>query len=161
MSYYNEEGCCLTCTDKEHECLCFECVCSQCSAYNVGRKCDKTLEFQEQMTKNIQLTYEDDFLELKFTGPINSSNYQTVKPYIQAHFRYNFEFKYYEVCTYNVQFIQSLIRRLKEAGFNPVLKGRLAENNSSLSSKNNPEGDITEEDEGVVPEQASGISELG
>jgi hypothetical protein len=79
------------------------------------------------MTKNIQLTYEDDFLELKFTGPINSSNYQKVKPYIQANFRYNFEFKYYEVCTYDVQFIQSVIRRLKEVGFNPVLKGRLTE----------------------------------
>jgi hypothetical protein len=32
--YYEiEDGCCLTCPDAEPDCLCFECNCKKCDAY--------------------------------------------------------------------------------------------------------------------------------
>ena len=33
MSFYGEDGCCLTCPDAAPDCLCFDCLCRKCADY--------------------------------------------------------------------------------------------------------------------------------
>lgn len=131
MSLYEEEGCCLTCPEKGPGCLCFECRCSQCSAYNPGDNCDVTKDFQIQiyseMQSNLEVNYrQNNWLEVKTIGPVDRKSYAEIKPFLKLHFQYNFDKKCYETYTTNPRFLNLLRKVLREAEFYPNFKGRLA-----------------------------------
>lgn len=60
-----DEGCCLHCPDAEPGCLCYNCKCTSCSAYNATEniKCGWARYFREENAKKeaeyINSIYED------------------------------------------------------------------------------------------------------
>ena len=89
--FYDNDGCCLTCEDKEEGCLCFSCKCRQCYQYSdiggVG-VCDITQESKERWNditqeskerwKDIKERMKDDGRELLFCSSCKTQRFMKI-----------------------------------------------------------------------------------
>jgi hypothetical protein len=128
ISEYEDQGCCLNCSNAEPGCLCFECQCRKCDQYNSEGYCELAEEYREEryseMASNIKVVfYKDKWLDVKILGPINKQDYAKIKPFLQQHLKYDYERKSYCYFDVNLRFIPILLMELQKAGFKPQIEG--------------------------------------
>jgi hypothetical protein len=108
------EGCCIICPEHAPDCLCPECSCSSCDAYNHGN----CLEAQARRNK-VKITVSHEKLIIKTTSFIEKDKFQNLLSYLKSTpYRYTPETKEWTKTFTNPRFPEGVENILKGMGLN-------------------------------------------